>query len=228
MVKDLFGSYNIRARLSVYVIIITPIIVSVYIYYPPIRNLGASTILLIALAAFSNYFLVLLRHLVNNHYYADTAATFLYPEDTHLSAETKQRYYCKLSDINDSFAALKSASDSDEFKACCSSAVNWLKNNNRDNKLVNEEGILYGFINNLLNMKRVGFFLLSISVLIQVFFIYNNIESLGSLFHNSQHVLSLWMDLALALFWLFGVNKRICKDAAEKYAYTLLSTIDIL
>lgn len=42
----IFDSYNIRARLSVYIIIIAPIILTLYVLYEPIRSFTFSVVLI--------------------------------------------------------------------------------------------------------------------------------------------------------------------------------------
>ena len=46
--------------------------------------------------------------------------------------------------------------DSEEFKQTCYSAIQWLRSNTRNNKLVQEENILCGFYKNLISLKSVG------------------------------------------------------------------------
>ncbi len=41
----IFDSYNIRARVSVYIIIIAPIILTLYVVYEPVRSFTFSVVL---------------------------------------------------------------------------------------------------------------------------------------------------------------------------------------
>ena len=60
----IFDTYNIRARLSVYVIVIAPIVATVYMLYEPIRSISFSAIFIAVLAAFSNYLFALQRYYI--------------------------------------------------------------------------------------------------------------------------------------------------------------------
>ena len=70
-----------------------------------------------------------------------SAAEFLYIDDPHIDKKTKQRYYRKLSKIDKSFEVMNHPMDSEEFKQTCYSAVQWLRSNTRNSKLVQEENI---------------------------------------------------------------------------------------
>ena len=226
MFKELFDSYNLRARLSIYVILITPIIASVYALYKPIRNIGASAILVIVLASFSNYFLILLRLIVKHHYYSETAALFLRPNDAHIDSQTKARYYSTLSTFNHPFNSITSDTPENEIEAICADTIMWLKNKTRDNRLVQEESILYGFINNLCNMKLSGLIITVFSMILQLIIAAPRITSFTALLDNHQYLFLFVMDLFFVVFWTAGVSLCVCKSAAEKYAYALLGAID--
>ena len=69
---------------------------------------------------------------------------------------TKRRYYKKLSILNPAFST---PSDTEEFKRCCRSIVNYLRNQTRDNHIVMEENINYGFCKNMNMLKPTGIIL---------------------------------------------------------------------
>lgn len=64
-----FDVYNIRARLSVYIIVIAPMVLTLYILYEPIRSLSFSAIFVAILSAFSNYLFALQRYWQKNKDY---------------------------------------------------------------------------------------------------------------------------------------------------------------
>ena len=229
MFKELFDSYNVRARLSVYVILITPVVTSFYVLYAPMRSIGASTMLLIVLAAFSNYFLILLRHFAKHHYFSETAAQFLRPTDGHIDSITKARYYSILSSFNAAFGSMTQDTADNDVKATCNDIITWLKNKTRDNHLIQEENTLYGFINNLYNLKLIGLMVTILSMIIQIIILRPKLCGITTILlesHPSKFLVI--MDFAFLLFWTIGVSLRICKSAAEKYAYALLGSIDSL
>ena len=93
----IFDVYNIRARLSVYIIIIAPVILTLYAMYEPVRSFSFSVVFIAILCAFSNYLFALQRYIQKDKIYGNTTAKYLYLEDGHINACTKKRYYRKLS-----------------------------------------------------------------------------------------------------------------------------------
>lgn len=220
---NIFDTYNIRARLSVYIIIISPIILTLYFLYEPVRTFSFSAILFTIIIAFSNYLFALQRYLQKDKKtYSNIAAELLYVNDLRINECTKQRYYQKLCKLDNSFAIFENPSDGKEFEAACSSAIIWLRNNTRNNKLVQEENMLYGFYKNLISLKGVGLLFTLIAIIILVF-------SSTPLCHFFQSPLNTWLmilDILFIFFWILGVNKKIGFIVAEKYAYALLGALD--
>lgn len=58
----IFDSYNIRARVSVYIIIIAPIILTLYVVYETVRSFTFSVVLVAIMTSFSNYLFALQRY----------------------------------------------------------------------------------------------------------------------------------------------------------------------
>lgn len=222
----IFDSYNIRARLSVYTIIIAPIILTLYVLYEPIRSFTFSVVLIAIITSFSNYLFALQRYKQREKNHKNTAAEFLYIDDPHIDKKTKQRYYRKLSKIDKSFEVMNHPMDSEEFKQTCYSAVQWLRSNTRNSKLVQEENIMCGFYKNLISLKSVG-----IAFTIVAFFILiiSSVPTTPLSFIQSKtNIILIFVDIGVILFWKFGVNEKIHSVLCEKYAYALLETLDTL
>ena len=222
----IFDSYNIRARLSVYTIIIAPIILTLYVLYEPIRSFTFSVVLIAIITSFSNYLFALQRYKQREKNHKNTAAEFLYIDDPHIDKKTKQRYYRKLSKIDKSFEVMNHPMDSEEFKQTCYSAVQWLRSNTRNSKLVQEENIMCGFYKNLISLKSVG-----IAFTIVAFFILiiTSVPTTPLSFIQSKtNIILIFVDIGMILFWKFGVNGKIHSVLCEKYAYALLETLDTL
>lgn len=222
----IFDSYNIRARLSVYIIIIAPIILTLYVLYEPIRSFTFSVVLIAIITSFSNYLFALQRYKQREKNHKNTAAEFLYIDDPHIDKKTKQRYYRKLSKIDKSFEVMNHPMDSEEFKQTCYSAVQWLRSNTRNSKLVQEENIMCGFYKNLISLKSVG-----IAFTIVAFFILiiSSVPTTPLSFIQSKtNIILIFVDIGMILFWKFGVNGKIHSVLCEKYAYALLETLDTL
>lgn len=221
----IFDVYNIRARLSVY-IIIAPVILTLYAMYEPVRSFSFSVVFIAILCAFSNYLFALQRYIQKDKIYGNTTAKYLYLEDGHINACTKKRYYRKLSLMDEGFSIFDTPTNSNEFKEACASAIQWLRNNTRENRLVQEENMLWGFYKNLLSLKIIGiiFSIIAIIILITISLPINMKE----FFYSSLNMGVLIIDISFVLFWILGVNKKIYTVLDEKYAYALLGALDTM
>ena len=218
-----FDTYNIRARLSVYVIVITPVVLTLYIIYEPIRSISFSAIFIAFLSAFSNYLFALQRYWQKNKNYKKSAAEFLYLENGRINPCSKQRYYHKLSKLNTDFEIFNEPSDNEDFKIACSSAIQWIINNTRSNHLVQEENMLYGFYKNLLNFKYLGI-IVSISALLILFV--TAPTSAKYFFQLKTNTALFTMDILFIIFWILGVTEKILTVLMEKYTLALLGALD--
>ena len=154
------------------------------------------------------------------------AAQFLLLKDNTFDNTSKMRFYKKLSSLDDAFVLLENPDDSEEFKKCCKSAVIYIRSRTRDNKLVLEENINYGFCKNLMANKAAGIIICLIcSTFVAVFSIlkYDSMSAIPI-----QNYFAFFADIILFLFWVFGINKKILKDSAIQYAKALLMAIDTL
>ena len=218
----IFDVYNIRARLSVYIIIISPVILTLYAMYEPVRSFSFSVVFIAILCAFSNYLFALQRYIQKDKIYGNTTAKYLYLEDGHINACTKKRYYRKLSLMDEGFSIFDTPTNSNEFKEACASAIQWLRNNTRENRLVQEENMLWGFYKNLLS--GIIFSIIAIIILITISLPINMKE----FFYSSLNMGVLIIDISFVLFWILGVNKKIYTVLDEKYAYALLGALDTM
>lgn len=222
----IFDSYNIRARVSVYIIIIAPIILTLYVVYEPVRSFTFSVVLVAIMTSFSNYLFALQRYKQRGGKRRNTAAEFLYIDDAHIDGKTKQRYYRKLSEIDKSFEAMNQPVDSEEFRQTCYSAIQWLRSNTRNNKLVQEENMLCGFYKNLISLKSVGIAFTIVAILILI--ISSAPTTPLSFVQSKINMILIFVDIGVLLFWGLGVNEKIHSVLCEKYAYALLETLDTL
>jgi hypothetical protein len=217
-----FDVYNIRARLSVYIIVIAPMVLTLYILYEPIRSLSFSAIFVAILSAFSNYLFALQRYWQKNRDYKKDVETFLYLEDERLLPCTKQRYYHKLSKIDSNFDIFNTPSNDEDFKNACSSAIQWLINNTRNNKLVQEENMLFGFYKNLLCFKYLGVIVSILSLLVLIV----SVPKFSTFFQSKTNISLVTMDIFFVIFWIIGVTEKILSILTEKYAQALFGALD--
>ena len=225
MKLELLDAYNIRARLSASILLLAPIAITVFFVFEDIRSFATSSLTLFVLLAFTNYVPTLQRRL--NGKKVDSvnyAADLLSVKDSTIDTRSKERYFKKLASLDDTFALFKSPDDSEEFRLCCESAVLYLRSHTRENQLVQEENINYGFCRNLLAEKPAGIIIcLACASFVSVYSIckYGQLSCIPSL-----NYMSLISDLLLFFFWVFGVNANVLAVAAKRYAKALVMAID--
>lgn len=235
--KELFDKYNLRARLSPMIILISPIVLNMYLLVEEVRELSTTIVVAITAAALINLLILFSRHKavkVNNilDKKNSLAQEILSPlnNDIKINKLTKQRYYdfinTNVSYINLSFEV----EDEVEIKKQCNDAIIWLKQRARGDKrfkLVEEEGINTGFCKNMYGIKSYGIAINIILVL--VIGIYNyimygfNISSL-----SMETLLCIGIDITFLLIWVFVVNKELINSVYRKYGIALLATCDVV
>lgn len=227
MKLDLLDAYNIRARLCPSIILLGPIGLTIFFCFEKIYTFASSAILIGILLAFTNYIPILQRSLGEKEIYQiNYAAKFLEIDDNTFDSVSKNRYYKKLADINDSFRPFKDPSSYPEFKEYCKSAVIYLKNNTRDNHLVLEENINYGFCKNLYSCKPIGktiCLILALFIAIYSFFTVSTFYDIPL-----QNWFAFILDILLFIFWEFGITDEMLDQTSRRYAFTLISAIDTL
>lgn len=226
MKLELLDTYNIRARLSASIILLAPIALTSFLCFDEVASFATSTVFIGLLLAFTNYLPILQRHICKNLKYENYASQLLRADDTTLNTVSKKRYYDKLVQIDESFSLFATPNNSKEFSDCCDSAVIYLRNHTRDNRIVQEELINYGFYKNLLSSKPIG---VIICILLAVFislYSWLKFKQLSSI--PIENYFSVAVNVAMILFWIFGVTKEMFKNTAKEYAKTLITSIDTL
>ncbi|MBO7451463.1 MAG: hypothetical protein J6U54_13950 [Clostridiales bacterium] len=225
MKLDILDAYNIRARLSPSVILLGPIALTIFFCFEGLYSNITSALTLCILLALSNCVPIIQRRLAPpNKNPENYAAKYLQHDDTTIDRISKKRYYKKLTELENAFSGLSTHSSSQEFHNLCESAVIYLRNNTRDNHLVLEENINYGFCKNMLINKPIG---IIINICLAMFTSIFSISTYGALEHiPSQNILSFGINIFFILFWIFGITKKMLEEASKRYAYTLIVAID--
>ena len=225
MKLELFDAYNIRARLSASIILLAPIATSVFMCFQEITTLATGTLFLGILMAFANYVPIMQRRVCDKKKSVPNyAARFLHPDDSTIDPISKKRYYCKLQKADPSFALFGDPQDSEAFKNCCSSAIVYLRNHTRDNNLVQEESINYGFCKNLVFNKNAGIIICLSCIALVSIYSWIKFKSWSTI--PTANYFSIFVNTLFLVFWIFGVTKKVLKNTAKKYAITLLSAVD--
>lgn len=227
MKLELLDAYNIRARLSASIILLAPIAITLFLCFEELHSLASCSVILVVLLAFTNYVPILQRELqVTTAPTKNYAAEMLLPEDSTFDKTTKARYYNKLAMIDDSFSPFRTLENSECFRTCCESAVIYLRNRTRENRLVQEEIINYGFCKNLLANKRMG---IVVSILSAGLACSYSFIAYGALYNIPvYHFIAFFSDVLMMLFWTFGVSKKVLECSAIHYAKALVMSIDSL
>ena len=225
MKLDILDAYNIRARLSPSILLLGPVALAFFLCFEDLYSTATSTVTLCILLALTNYIPILQRQLALPNKPADNyAAKYLMPDDQTIDNISKERYYKKLGGLEKSFSGFDKPSSSQEFLSLCESAVLYLKNNTRDNHLVLEENINYGFCKNMLIDKPIG---IIINICLALFTCIYSISTYKSLeYIPDRNMLSLGFNIFFILFWIFGITKKMLAKTSKKYAYILITAID--
>lgn len=154
------------------------------------------------------------------------AAQFLMPDDETINPASKKRYYRILTEIDQSFSGFQHPDTSKSFYQCCESAVRYLREKTRANSLILEENINYGFYRTLYSNKATGIILCIVFGGLTAAYSLFSSESLSQI--PISNYIALSSNIALLLFWIFGVTENGLESTGKQYAKALLSTIDLL
>lgn len=227
MKLELLDAYNIRARLSASIILLAPIAITLFLCFEELRSLASCSVILFVLLALTNYVPIMQRRFHKkkvsqiNH-----AAMMLLPSDTTFDESTKSRYHNKLASLDDSFLPFNAPDDSEKFRACCESAVLYLRSRTREDRLVQEENINYGFCKNLIANKPAGIIICTLSAVFTAIYSVIAYEGLSSI--PSGNYFAFISDVILLLFWIIGINENVLESSAVHYAKALIMAVDTL
>ena len=227
MKLELLDTYHIRVRLSASIIVLAPLAITILLCFQEIATLASSTVLIAVLLAFTNYLPIVQRQIYQKKLpFKNYAAQFLMPDDETLNPASKKRYYIKLAEIDQTFSEFQQPDTSKSFYQCCESAVRYLREKTRANSLVLEENINYGFYRTLYSNKTTGILLCIVFGCLTAAYSLFCSESFSQI--PISNYIAFISNIALLLFWIFGVTKSGLESTGKQYARALLSTIDLL
>lgn len=230
-IKELFtnfGAYNLRARISVGIILLAPWLLELYLLIPEINNISSTLVVGIITYGLCNIIIVYCRvpgvkAMKKCFPKLLPAQEALLPSNHYIDPVTKHRYYQFFSDHIPEFKV--SSSDSEMTPYVCS-AVTWLISQTRDYSkfsLIAEENINFGFAYNLLGLKPYGLILSTTGL------IFNLVLSFLHFFNFincSKAIAALIINLLFLFLWIFIINKKLVIYSGKKYARALLSACD--
>lgn len=228
--KELFGTYNIRARINVGLIFLGPFLFHGYLLIPEIRSISSTFIITLITLSLCSLIIVLSRMygskaLKKCYPNGLPAQTYLLPENNYIDPITKKRYYLFFETHIPEFNKNSKANEmSDQIQ----SAVSWLISQTRDESqfpLIAEENMNLGFVYNLLGLKPPAISLYVILLLFDNILLLS--PSCAELISNQVNfIICTIMTLLWLFLWIFIINKKLVRNCGKKYARALLSACD--
>ena len=237
-----YDRYDLRARLSVAILIISPIVLDLSFCIDYQEGSIAAIVLALITIALSCCGIAAVR------YYSDTskkcsgrdnlAAQMLRQADLSIPLSTKQRYYSKLKQINPELSPLINEIDSEKNGYENSrSIIQWLLENTRDNSMfpvLAEEKIGYGFAKNMYAVKPFALITFFVESFLAVLFILSRVDAPCLMArvckaweqYSLEIITSATIHLVILLVWVFIARKQFFCDAERKLAKAILYSID--
>ena len=227
MKLNIFDAYNIRVRLCSSIIVLAPIIITLFLCFEELSTLLSSVVLMSVLLALANCLPIFQRRIYRGKIRVPNyAVQFLAPSDNTLDPVSKRRYYKILAEKEPTFCYLDKTNDSPEFSQYCESAVRYLREKTRKNTLVQEENINFGFYRALFSCKALGALLCASAAILAGVYSITRFGGIAEI--PVSNYVAIVSDLLLFLFWIFGINRATLEDTAKQYAKSLLYAIDSL
>ena len=228
--KELFGTYNVRARINVGLIFLGPFLFHGYLLIPEIRSISSTFIITLITLSLCSLIIVLSRMYGSNALkkcYPNglPAQTYLLPENNYIDPVTKERYYLF---FESHIPGFNTTSSGDEMTSQIQSAVSWLIAQTRDESqfpMIAEENMNLGFSYNLLGLKPLALSLYAILLLFDGILLLS--PSFAELISEQFNLgictvmTSFWLFL-----WIFIITKKLVRNCGKKYARALLSACD--
>lgn len=231
--KELFGLFNLRARIGASAILLSPMLIHLFILFPELREIS-STILTICISFSASSLLIFLMqgngNAILKKIYPQMlpAQRMLLPSDSTMNTYTKKRCYKLFSMYIEGFLEV---GDESEINAQIDSAISWLISNTRDTTkfpVVAEENINLSYSYNLRALKYCGIILNSILLLIDVASFVPDLQKYYPPVDKVEIILCVALALLFMVIWIFFITYEMVRKKAERYARTLLSACDIL
>lgn len=225
---EIFDSYNIRARVCPCIILLSPIAITLFICFRDAFNAFSSATILVLLLSFANCIPIIQRGMFKKSKLdqINYAAQFLRVDDDTIDCVSKKRFYNKLSKYDSSFESLSNITNNIIYNITCESAVKLIQSKTRENKLVLEENINFGFCKNMLLNKNYGIMICCINnicIAAYTFLSNKTIDTIGK-----GNWIALILNTLILFFWIFIINKKMMQESGKQYAITLIKAIDSL
>lgn len=230
-----FSVYEIKARFFPALLLILPIIFTIFIWYPDLISLDSSLIIglvffitIFFLAKFCRAMGLKVQNKMLKEWGDFPSTTMLRHSDSTIDSITKYRYH---SFLNSNVENIKlptpeeEAENREDADLQYRSAVKWLLEYTRDTQIFNiiyTDNANYGFSRNMLGVKYLGISLTFLAIGLHVYGIHMKYQ-LNSLFLPLEIWLTLLFNLGMLMSWIFFVNKKWVTSNAYAFARSLLA-----
>jgi len=232
-VTSLFDSYGRKARLYPALLVLLPVVISYYLWFPEQLKHGK----IIWGLAISFGGLVLLGQMAREcgkrseekliTQWGGLPTTLMLREDDNtIDPVTKGRYFEYFTTKIKGFRVSESKPEGELY---INSAIRWLREQTRDKKkypLVFIDNINYGFARNTFGLKPIGIIVSGITFLANIIGLY---LCYGLNIYQIPFELlgTTTLSLLFILMWILFVNEKWVRSTGDAYARTLLATCDV-
>ncbi|RMC93018.1 hypothetical protein D9O40_18230 [Clostridium autoethanogenum] len=239
--KKLLDEYELKARQLPAFILIAPIIITLYLWFPSLSTIGKVLGGLVSTLGITYLASKLIRDkgkrlqssLIKEWGGALPSTLILRHRDSTLDSVTKKRYHKYLEhNVPGLKMPTKEEEENDPKSADdkYNSAIKWLLSNTRDTKkynLIFKDNITFGFSRNLLSVKILGVIISLFSLLKDfILFLYKyNVHALKEV--NINVYIAFTISIIFLYIWICLVNKRWVKSNGYAFARSLLETCDM-
>lgn len=249
-ILDIFDKYTIRARFLPSLISILPLValISTFLDWNKflLANAMVATIMSFVLVSLMSKFsrtqgLKAQKNLLKEWEVFPTTQYLRHRDNTY--SFTKKQKIHELLSTKSSIVLPTIQEERDDYSSAdeiYGEAVSWLIENTRDSsfKILLNENINYGFFRNSLGLKKIAYIICIIPLLTFSIILLLNYPDINKMtldnfvFFITNIRLAYWLtsflSIILLFYWIFFINRKNVRAAAELYANTLLKQINIL
>lgn len=243
-ISDFFDKYTLQARFTPSVLALLPLIFLIASYFDFDKHLISNVVaggifITIAVYVLSNLvrsFGKKIEKKMLNEWGGFPTHNFLKHSNHHFDTNRKNEIH-RL--INDKFSITLPTKEQEQNDPQTSDskydqAITSLRENTRQNYILLQENIAYGFMRNSLGIKNfaISIIIIVIVILIILFFTHYpyTMYSLNNFSDFSKTIrMSLWLSIGscvfMPIYWVFFITKKNLKKYADQYAETLLNSL---
>ena len=229
MKLSIFDEYNLRARITVWIIFIGPIILPAYLMIDTIRAFSTTAIVVLILIALSNLYIIHIRNCAKHGKKSVDKRSIVkayFDNDSKLNRKMRNTICDKIQKHGFAQSEIQILKNKEtvnpEYPDILDNVINIIKESQRKNTLVREENIQYGFCRNLYAIRTLGTVITGVMIILEVICMKLACTDVD----KDMLLLSLAVDAFFLLMWLFGINRKLVIIAAESYAECLFNAFE--